>query len=53
MKNWKKALRGLLRWETMLVVLLVVLCVVFEARDDAKDAVLIAKGKIGRASCRE
>ena len=45
MKNWKKALRGLLRWETMLVVLLVVLCVVFEARDDAKDAVLIAKGR--------
>lgn len=41
----KKKLSKLLSWETMLVVLLVVLSIVFEARDDAKDAVLLAAGR--------
>ena len=41
----KKRLSKLLRWETMLVILLVVLWFVFEARDNALDAALIAKGR--------
>ena len=41
----KKKLSKLLRWETMLVVLLIVLWVVFEARDNGLDAALIAKGR--------
>ena len=41
----KKRLSKLLRWETMLVILLIVLWVVFEARDNSLDAALIAKGR--------
>ena len=41
----KKKLSKLLRWETMLVVLLIVLWVVFEARDNSLDAALLAKGR--------
>ncbi len=41
----KKKFSRLLRWETMLIILLVVLWVVFEARDNALDAALIAKGR--------
>ncbi len=41
----KKKLSRLLRWETMLVILLVVLWLVFEARDNSLDAALIAKGR--------
>lgn len=41
----KKKLSKIFRWETMLVVLLVLLCVIFEAKDDAKDAALLAKGR--------
>lgn len=41
----KKRLSRLLRWETMLVLLLAVLWIVFELRDSAKDAVLIAAGR--------
>ena len=41
----KKRFSKLLRWETMLVILLVVLWVVFEARDNSLDAALLAKGR--------
>ena len=41
----KKRFSKLLRWETMLVVLLIVLWVVFEARDNSLDAALLAKGR--------
>ena len=41
----KNKLSKLLRWETMLLVLLIVLWVVFEARDNALDAALIEKGR--------
>ena len=41
----KKKLSKFLRWETMLIILLIVLWVVFEARDNALDAALIAKGR--------
>ncbi len=41
----KKRFSKLLRWETMLVVLLIVLWIVFEARDNSLDAALIAKGR--------
>ena len=41
----KKRFSKLLLWETMLVILLVVLWVVFEARDNSLDAALLAKGR--------
>ena len=41
----KKRFSKLLRWETMLVVLLIILWIVFEARDNSLDAALIAKGR--------
>ena len=41
----KKKCSKLLRWETMLIVLLIVLWVVFEARDNSLDAALLAKGR--------
>ena len=41
----KKKLSRIFRWETMLVILLVVLWLVFEGRDSAKDAALLAAGR--------
>ena len=41
----KKKLSKLLNWQTMLLILLIVLWVVFEARDNALDAALIARGR--------
>ena len=41
----KKRLSDTLLWQLILVALLVILCVVFESVDDAKDAALIAKGR--------
>ncbi|MGI6174513.1 MAG: ABC transporter permease [Christensenellales bacterium] len=45
MKPLKKVLSVLLRWETMLLALLVLLWVIFDARDAARDAELIARGR--------
>ena len=41
----KKALSRFLRWETMLIVLLVVLWLVFDAKDASLQAARIAKGR--------
>lgn len=41
----KKKLSKLFTWETMLVLLLIILWVVFEAKDSARDAALLAIGK--------
>ena len=41
----KKKLSKIFRWETMLILLLIVLWLVFESRDSANDALLIAKGR--------
>ena len=41
----KKKFSKLFRWETMLVLLLAVLWIVFEARDSARDAAFLAAGR--------